>query len=165
MAQQLAANEQARVERILSRHLRHYRRSQRHSDRASYVLNPAAAAAVATGDEVSDAVRALQFQDIDENDFDTLLTLDEQGGVGGRNCAGRRGLDEDVLRGLLGPWTGTATGEEELCSICLDDYGENKKVWLQNGRSNYLKSDNFPPPVSLFFYFVGFRLGKCFLLT
>lgn len=144
MAQQLAANEQARVERILSRHLRHYRRAHRHS----YVLDPAAAAAVATGDEVSDAIRALQFQDIDENDFDTLLTLDEQGGVGGRNCAGRRGLDDDFVKGLLRPWTETVTGEEELCSICLDDYTEDKEVMLRNSQSFY----------TLSLHFVGFRL-------
>lgn len=150
MAQQLAANEQARVERILSRHHRHYRRAQRHS----YVLNPAAAAAVATGDEVSDAVRALQFQEIDENDFETLLTLDEQGGVGGRNCAGQRGLDDDFSEGLLRPWTRTATGEEDLCSICLDDYSEDKEVWLRSSQSNYLKPGNFLSPV--FFILSGF---------
>lgn len=89
----------------------------------------------AEGGAVSDAVRALQFQDIDENDFETLLALDEAGGEGGRCCAGGKGLAEEAVEAVL--QTGTAGGArlEESCAICMEEFELGDEVRVCRARA------------------------------
>lgn len=77
---------------------------------------------------MSDAVRALQFQDIDENDFETLLALDEGGGAGGGCCNGQRGLSEEAMGAALQPATASGTRLTETCAICMCDYELDEEV-------------------------------------
>ncbi|CAM9394011.1 unnamed protein product [Ectocarpus sp. 12 AP-2014] len=143
LALRLAAREEAGAERRASR-----RRVQRRSNASSARRNSApgyispdsnhpAVASAAGGDRsggaegaaaVSDAVRALQFQDIDENDFETLLALDEAGGEGGRCCAGGKGLAEEAMEAVL--QTGTAAGArlEESCAVCMEEFGLGDEI-------------------------------------
>ena len=119
-------------------------------------LHPATAAAVATGGEVSDAVLALQFQDIDANDFEALLTLDEQGGVGGRTCGGGRGLSEQVVEDLLRSGKVAAGGLEESCAICLVGYEVGEEVLSRIG---HCASIDMRLPVFFYVFFVNASFG------
>ncbi|CAM9444461.1 unnamed protein product [Ectocarpus sp. 4 AP-2014] len=143
LALRLAAREEAGAERRAFR-----RRVQRRSNASSARRNSApgyispdsnhpAVASAARGDRsggaegaaaVSDAVRALQFQDIDENDFETLLALDEAGGEGGRCCAGGKGLAKEAMEAVL--QTGAAAGArlEESCAVCMEEFGLGDEI-------------------------------------
>lgn len=77
---------------------------------------------------MSEAVRALQFQDIDENDFETLLALDDAGGEGGRCCGGGKGLTEEAVDGALQPGKAIGVRLEESCAICLLDFELDDEV-------------------------------------
>ena len=77
---------------------------------------------------VSDAVRALQFQDIEANDYETLLALDEGGGEGGRCCAGGRGLTEEEVESVLRPEKAAGARLEESCAICMADFELDDEV-------------------------------------
>lgn len=86
------------------------------------------AAAVAAEGVVSEAVRVLQFQDIDENDFEVLLGLDEDGGAGGRCCAGGKGLTEKAMEEVLQRGLVSEDRLSERCAICMTDYELNEEV-------------------------------------
>lgn len=77
---------------------------------------------------VSDAVRALQFQDIDATDYETLLALDEGGGEGGRCCAGGRGLTEEAVEAVLRPEEAAGERLEESCAICMAEFELDDEV-------------------------------------
>ncbi|CAN0234935.1 unnamed protein product, partial [Ectocarpus sp. 8 AP-2014] len=133
LALRLAAREEAGAERRASRR-RVQRRSNASSARRNSVpgyISPDSnhpAVASAAGGDLSDAVRALQFQDIDENDFETLLALDEAGGEGGRCCAGGKGLADEAMEAVL--QTGKAAGArlEESCAVCMEEFGLGDEV-------------------------------------
>ncbi|CAM9358518.1 unnamed protein product [Ectocarpus sp. 6 AP-2014] len=133
LALRLAAREEAGAERRASRR-RVQRRSNASSARRNSVpgyISPDSnhpAVAAAAGGDLSDAVRALQFQDIDENDFETLLALDEAGGEGGRCCAGGKGLADEAMEAVL--QTGKAAGArlEESCAVCMEEFGLGDEI-------------------------------------
>lgn len=139
LALHLAARENAGMERRASRR-RVAHQGARRSSSPGPPLSDADAAAVAAaaafggGDGVSDAVRALQFQDIEADDYETLLALDEAGGEGGRCCAGGKGLTEEAVDAALR--AGVAAGEmlEESCAICLLDYELDDEVCVRRVR-------------------------------
>ncbi|CAM9381966.1 unnamed protein product [Ectocarpus fasciculatus] len=141
LALRLAAREEAGAERRRASRRRVQRRgnasSARRNSAPGYISPDSNHPAVALGWDdptrgegaaVSDAVRALQFQDIDENDFETLLALDEAGGEGGRCCAGGKGLTEEAMEAVL--QTGTAAGArlEESCAVCMEEFGLGDEV-------------------------------------
>ena len=133
LALRLAVREEEDVERRA--HARRLHRNARRNSASTLVLDPATAAAVATGEEVSEAVRVLQFQDIDENDFETLLALDDAGGAEGRCCAGGRGLTERAVEEVLENARAGGQRLTESCAICisdfeLDDEVRTSSVWL-----------------------------------
>lgn len=140
----LAAREEAGVERRLHRRL--HRRLRRNAANAAVAaealgLDPAVAAAVAAGGEVSEAVRALQFQEIDENDFETLLALDDSGGSGGRTCAGKRGLSEHSMASVLEVERVQAGSRlEESCAICMADFELDEQVSVGCFRSEVIEA-------------------------
>ncbi|CAB1120627.1 unnamed protein product [Ectocarpus sp. CCAP 1310/34] len=143
LALRLAAREEAGAERRASRR-RVQRRSSASSARrnaaAGYISpdsNHPAVASAAGGDRgggaegaaaVSDAIRALQFQDIDENDFETLLALDEAGGEGGRCCAGGKGLAEEAMEAALQAGTAAGARLEESCAVCMEEFGLGDEI-------------------------------------
>lgn len=133
LALRLAARESAGMERRASRRRVHRGRSARRNSSPAHLMSDAnAAVAAAVGREgVSDAVRALQFQDIEANDYETLLALDDAGGEGGRCCAGGKGLTEEAMEGVL--QAGVAAGEmlKESCAICLLDFELGDEVCVR----------------------------------
>eukprot|EP00903_Cladosiphon_okamuranus_P007197 g6988.t1 len=156
LALRLAAREEASAERRAARrrgntHRRNARRSTIPSDHLGFDNTAVTAAALAAlvGREggggggggaggaagggrgtagVSDAVRALQFQDIEANDYETLLALDEGGGEGGRCCAGGRGLTEEAVEAVLRPEKAAGARLEESCAICMTDFEADDEI-------------------------------------
>ncbi|CAN0398548.1 unnamed protein product, partial [Laminaria digitata] len=128
LALRLAAREEANEERRAYVRRLHRRAARRNNSARPLVLDPATAAAVATGEEVSEAVRALQFQDIDENDFETLLALDEAGGAEGGCCAGGRGLTERAVEEVLESARAAGQRLTESCAICMSDFELDEEI-------------------------------------
>lgn len=150
LALRLAAREEASAERRAARRRdnvsrRNARRSTIPAGHLGFDNPPVAAAALAAlvgggagaggaagggGGTVgvSDAVRALQFQDIEANDYETLLALDEGGGEGGRCCAGGRGLTEEAVEAVLRPEEAAGGRLEESCAICMTDFEMDDEV-------------------------------------
>ncbi len=153
LALRLAAREEASAERRAARHRRNARRHsapgssggggggrRRGFDNSTAAAAALAAAAVMGGgaggageaaDGVSDAFRALQFQDIEANDYETLLALDEGGGAGGRCCAGGRGLTEEAAGEVLRPERAEGQRLEESCAICMSDFELGDEVRMR----------------------------------
>lgn len=123
------AGREQRAERARRRAARRHARSvRRYAQSAGLDPAVAAAAFAAEGSAVPEAVRALQFQDIDENDFETLLELDAGGGASGGCCSGEKGLSEAVLEATLQPVEASGARLTESCAICMADYEEGDKV-------------------------------------
>lgn len=140
MALRLAAREEANAERRAARrrenmNRRNARRDTIPADHLAFENPAVAAAAVAAlggvgggSVGVSDAVRALQFQDIEADDYETLLALDEGGGEGGRCCAGGRGLTEEEVGTVLREEKAAGGRLGETCAICMTDFELDDEV-------------------------------------
>lgn len=135
LALRLTALEEAGQERE-RRRARHRRRIQQ-----PYILDPATAAAIASEGDVSEAIRMLQYQDIDENDFNVLLELDEEGGgVGAGLCGPSRSLTEEAIEAALRPSIVSGDRTSESCMICMSDYELNEEVrWCPEYRYHNLE--------------------------
>lgn len=124
LALRLTALEEAGQER---ERRRARRRSRRHAQMA--MVDPATAAAVASEGDVSEAVRVLQFQEIDENDFEVLLELDNDGaGRGAGLCGKGRGLSGEAIEASLESETACGARLSESCVICMSDYEPGDEV-------------------------------------
>lgn len=145
LALRLTAWEEAERERELARARRRSRRQAQ-----ATLPNAATAAAVARQGDVSEAVRILQYQEIDENDFEVLLELDEDGpGAGTGLCGKGRGLSDEAVEASLRHEIAGASRLSDTCVICMMSYELGDEV----SQHSHPRSCDGSPCAPIFIWF------------